>query len=1033
MSEVGQRERMTQDRVVRLFTGRLGYAYLGNWQDRPGNSNIEEKRLRAYLKQQGYSDELITRAMEELIKTAGDQINKPYYVNKAVYSLLRYGVKVRENMGENNQTVHLINWTEPVKNDFALAEEVSIKGEHTKRPDIVLYVNGIALGVLELKNSTTSVNNGIRQNLDNQSSVFIRPFFHTMQLVMAGNDTEGMRYGTIETKDKYYLAWKEDKKANDRLSQEVRGLMQEQDHLLDKHLASFCHPERLLEMIHDFVVFDRGAKKLCRPNQYFGVKAAAARVQSREGGIIWHTQGSGKSLTMVWLAKWIRENIPDSRILIITDRDELDKQIEKVFKGVDEDIYRTKSGKDLLEKLNATTPMLMNSLVHKFGRKEGELNSKDYDQFIQELKDTLEKEIKDFKAKGDLYVFVDECHRTQSGKLNEAMKLIMPNALFIGFTGTPLLKKDKKSSIEVFGSYIHTYKFDEAVEDQVVLDLQYEARDIEQEITSQEKIDEWFEAKTRGLTDVAKVKLKQRWGTLQKVLSSQSRLSKIVSDIVLDMEKKPRLQNGRGNAMLIAGSIYEACRYYELFQQAGLKKCAIVTSYEPHVSHIKGEATGEDDETENVEKYEIYQKMLKGRKPEVFEEEAKKQFVEEPAQMKLLIVVDKLLTGFDAPPATYLYIDKSMKDHGLFQAICRVNRLDGEDKEYGYIIDYKDLFRSLEQSVADYTSEAFGEYEKEDVEGLLKDRLQKAKEKLDTARESIKALCEPVEPPKNTREYLHYFCSSDTGNPESLKETEPRRQALYKMTTAFIRSYANLADEMEKAGYSAAEAKEILQETKYYDTIRNEVMNASGDYIDLKSYEASMRYLIDTYISAQESRVISTFDDLPLVDLLVQRGQDAVDSLPEGIKKDEEAAAETIENNVRRRIIDETPTNPKYYEKMSRLLDTLIQQRRQQAISYQEYLKQIVEMAKNVAGTGAANQYPAAISASQARKALYDNLMQDETLAVTIDEDIRKTKPDGWRGNKIKERKVKYAISRHLEDEEMTEEIFQIVKKQVEY
>ncbi|HFU4234331.1 TPA: type I restriction endonuclease subunit R [Streptococcus suis] len=1029
MSGVGQVERKTQDRIVKLFSNTLDFTYLGNWHERENNAAIEEEYLRKYLVRKGYTPDLINRAMDKLVKAAGNQVDKLYYANKAVYSLIRYGAQVKEHMGENNQTVSFINFDDVYDNDFYIAEEVSIKGEHKKRPDIVIYVNGIALGVIELKRSTVSISEGIRQNLDNQSSNFIRPFFHTMQLIMAGNDTAGMRYGTIETKEKYYLTWKEDDKADDRLSLEVESITGSLDYVLDKQIVGMCHKERFLEIIHDFVVFDRGVKKLCRPNQYFGVRAASQKVKQREGGIIWHTQGSGKSLTMVWLAKWIRENISDSRILIITDRDELDKQIEKVFRGVDEDLYRTKSGADLIEKLNATTPLLLGSLIHKFGRKEGELKESDYDQYIADLKKSLPK---DFKAKGDIYVFVDECHRTQSGKLHDAMKVILPNAVFIGFTGTPLLKKDKQKSIEVFGGYIHTYKFDEAVKDNVVLDLQYEARDVDQDITSQEKIDKWFEAKTRGLTDYAIVKLKQRWGTLQKVLSSKSRLVRIVNDIIYDMETKDRLQNGRGNAMLVAGSIYEACKYYELFQSEGFKKCAIVTSYSPNISDIKGESTGEDQETENIEKYEIYQKMLDGKNPEDFEEEVKKQFIDDPAQMKLLIVVDKLLTGFDAPPATYLYIDKSMQDHGLFQAICRVNRLHGDDKEYGYIVDYKDLFKSLEKSVGDYTSEAFDGYEKEDIEGLLTNRLDKAREKLDTALESLEALCEPVAPPKDTLAYIRYFVAKDTLDKEAVKENEQKRLALYKHLVAFIRAYAGLANEMEDAGYSKQEADEIIRLTKYYDNVRHEVMHAAGDYIDLKAYEGGMRHLIDSYISAKDSEKISAFDDMSLIDLIVEKGEDAVDSLPEGIKKDKEAVAETIENNVRKLIIDETPTNPKYYEKMSVLLDEIIKLRKEQVVNYQEYLAKIVELAKRAKDPGKSESYPKTIN-SGAKRALYDNLEQNESLVLAIDEDLTYNRPDGWRGSKIKERKVKYIVGRYVEDDEKLDEIFEIVKNQGEY
>jgi type I restriction enzyme, R subunit len=377
-------------------------------------------------------------------------------------------------------------------------------------------------------------------------------------------------------------------------------------------------------------------------------------------------------------------------------------------------------------------------LIHKFGKKKQNAEDSDYEKYLAELQNNLPA---NFQAKGNIYVFVDECHRTQSGKLHQAMKRILPNAVFIGFTGTPLLKQDKATTIEVFGDYIHTYKFNQAVKDKVVLDLRYEARNIDQNLTSPERIDRWFEAKTSGLTELAKNQLKQRWGTMRQVLSSQDRLNKIVADIIFDMGVKDRLESGRGNAILVSGSIYQACKYYELFQNQGFTQCAIVTSYKPSKNDLKGETTGEGL-TEKLRQYNIYQQMLGGKDPEVFESEVKEKFIKQPGQMKLLIVVDKLLTGFDAPSATYLYIDKTMRDHGLFQAICRVNRLDGEDKEYGYIVDYKDLFKSLEKSVSDYTIEALDGYDPEDVEGLLSDRLAKGKERLEETLETVKALCQ---------------------------------------------------------------------------------------------------------------------------------------------------------------------------------------------------------------------------------------------------------------------------------------------------
>jgi type I restriction enzyme R subunit len=634
--------------------------------------------------------------------------------------------------------------------------------------------------------------------------------------------------------------------------------------------------------------------------------------------------------------------------------------------------------------------------------------------------------------------------------------------MLIGYTGTPLLKSDKRRSIETFGPYIHTYKYDDAVRDGVVLDLRYEARDIDQSITSQAKVDQWFELKTRGLSDLARAQLKQRWGTMQKVLSARDRLEKIVADILLDMETRDRLKSGYGNAMLVSGSIYAACRFFEMFQQTDLAgKCAIVTSYKPSPADIKGEASGEGL-TEKLRQYEIYRKMLASHfnepeetamyKVERFEQEVKGRFINEPGQMKLLIVVDKLLTGFDAPPATYLYIDKQMQNHGLFQAICRVNRLDGEDKEYGYIIDYKDLFRSLEGAIKDYTGEAFAGYDKEDVAGLLKDRREQGRARLEETREAIKALCEPVEPPRDTAAYLRYFCAAESGNAGQLKDNEPKRVALYKLTAAFLRAYANLANEMMDAGYSDVEAQAIKAEVDHYEKVREEVKLASGDYVDMKMFEPSMRHLLDSYIRAEESEKLSAFDDLTLVQLIVERGETAVSALPEGIRKDHEAMAETIENNVRRLVIDEMAVNPKYYERMSELLDALIEQRRQEALDYKAYLARIVELTRQVKQPET-QAYPRPIN-SPVRRALYDNLKAvegleslivheiktadsaadlAETVALDLDDAIRRVKKADWRGNRFKEREVRNAIKVVLDDDAVVEAIFEIVKAQRDY
>ncbi|MBM6790845.1 HsdR family type I site-specific deoxyribonuclease [Flavonifractor plautii] len=1028
---IGQREKATQKRVINLFVQELGYTYLGDFTERK-NSNIETELLTKFLTGKGYSPVLISRALKELQNAAGDQSVNLYDLNEQTYKKLRYGVKVSESVGQHKTTVQFVDWEHPLENDFYIAEEVTIKH---KRPDLVLYINGIAFAVIELKRSTVSMSEGIRQNLTNQRPDMIMQFFATIGLVLAGNDSEGARYGTAGTQEKYYLSWKEDPNAKDEVSVAVRAQIEKYPLRLDKNLISLCRKERLAELLYNFIVFDSGRKKTCRPNQFFGNMAARDFVRRHEGGIIWHTQGSGKSLTMVWLSKWIKENISDSRILIITDRDELDVQIEQVFAGVNESIVRIRRGSELIQKINDTSPVMMCSLIHKFGKKNRSKSGEtDYTGFIEELKRSLPE---NFSPKGDFYVFVDECHRTQSGKLHKAMETILPKATFIGFTGTPLMKKDKETSLEVFGPYIHRYKFDEAVRDKVVLDLRYEAREVEQNVVQQDRIDAWFEAKTRGLTNVAKAKLKQRWGNLQKMFSSKARLGQIVADIVFDMETKPRLHDGRGNAMLVAGSIYQACKFYELFQETELKgKCAIVTSYEPTVGDIRTETVGDDGETEAVEQYEIYMKMLGGKDPKAFEKEVKEKFIKQPEQMKLLIVVDKLLTGFDAPHATYLYIDKSMRDHGLFQAICRVNRLDGEDKEFGYIIDYKDLFRSLENAVADYTSEAFDCYDKEDVSGLLTDRLDKAKEQLEDSLEALRALCESVTPPKDMVDYYHYFCGADTEafDLDELEENMPKREQLYNLSATALRAFGEVSGELqEKYHYTVEQIKALEREVTYYIKVRDDVRLASGDYVDLKKYDPDMRHLIDTYLSADPSRVLTSFGGATLVELLVDNGISALKDMPASTPKEQEAVAETIENNIGKEIVERTQSNPKYYEKMSALLRELIEKRKNDVINYEEYLRQIVELARKVHKPESGTEYPPEIRESAAKRAFYDHLNGDTVVANQIYDAVMSSKQDNFRGSKIKERKIWRAIRAVVKDDQEADQLLALVKEQSEF
>jgi type I restriction enzyme, R subunit len=1032
MSSVSKPERATRSCVAALFRDELGYRHLGDWTDR-ANDNIDEGLLTAHLASRGYPAAHISAAMHTLRSEAHHPQRSLMANNQAVYSLLRYGVPVKIDAGEKNQTVHLIDWQHPQNNDFALAEEVTLKGGHERRPDIVLYLNGLAVAVLELKNSRVSVGDGIRQNLSNQQPEFNAWFFSTVQFVFAGNDSEGLRYGSVGTAAKYFLAWKEDEADNTRFK-------------LDKYLLKMCEKTRLLELVHDCVLFDNGVKKLPRVHQYVGLKAAQAHVQRRQGGIVWHTQGAGKSILMVLLARWILENLPRARVVIVTDRDELDKQIERVFLEAGETICRTGSGRELMQQLGQATPRLLCSLVHKFGRRE----VADFDAFLAELESQPSATV------GEVFVFVDECHRTQGGKLHRVMKAMMPNAVFIGFTGTPLLKKDKASSLEVFGGYIHTYKFSEAVDDGVVLDLVYEARDIDQQLGASGQIDDWFDAKTRGLNNWQKDELKKQWGTMQRVLSSKARMDRVVADVIFDFAVKPRLSSERGNAILVAGSIFEACKYFVLFGKTLFKgRCAVVTSYNPQAGDVSLEETGANTESDKQFIYNTYTELLQGvvakpgmTKTETYEEQVKAQFIKAPAQMKLLVVVDKLLTGFDAPPCTYLYIDKSMQDHGLFQAICRTNRLDGDDKDFGHIVDYKDLFKKVENAIAVYTSELDASAGGAEPEVMLKDRLALGRERLDDALETLALLCEPVQPPQGDLEHIHYFC----GNSEiaaELKEHEPQRAALYKAVVALLRAYGNIADELEAAGYGAADGERIKQRLKHYVDLRDVVRHAAGETLDLKAYEADMRHLIDTYIEASAPRKISPFDGIGLLDLIVKTGIGAAIAEQLGaLKGSHEAIAETIENNVRSKILKEHLADPAFYERMSALLDEIIRLRKERAVEYEEYLRRIADIAVRVQA-GRADDAPRQLD-TPGRLAIYNSLRAQPAgpliaaepkpgaepvvdLALQVDRAVKTRRQHGWRGQPQREQLVKQAIFDVLRDVDAVERIYPIVYAQKEY
>lgn len=1023
-----ERERDYQRRVVKLFVEQLRYTYLGDLHYEPrssvngaGQTNgpLREGDLRSFLAERGHGDCAIEAAVGTLREAT--RLSEPTYkclaaTNNAVYELLRNGVAARPAPEENETDVMFFDFAEPANNHFALAEEVSYIDPATgynSRPDLVVYVNGIALCVIELKRSLVSLAEGIKQQLSNERDL-IPSFFTTTQLTVVArhaghrepscpgrveDDMHGFRYATLGTPLEFWCPWKED-------SNRTGVVLGDEE-----SFAQFFAPSALLFLVRYGVVSDGGVKKVMRPHQYHALRAAAPRLRARQSGVIWHSQGSGKSLTMVWLAAYIKDSFPDPRVVVLTDRTELDLQLSSALSRAGNTLHRATSQEDLLRTLQGGEAWLITTLIHKYGNRSaasepegGKIPLKGY---LDGLKATVERQFPGgFRVKGkNIFVFVDECHRTQGGRLHEAMRAIMgPDVTLVGFTGTPLLRKDKNDGHEgyadfcnmsekKFGPFIHKYLHKQAVEDHVVLDLQYEAREVEQRIAEKEQLDSKLDEITSGLSDERRELIRQRWGTLKKVYSSKERIERIGYSILDDVAHSGVLRHDWSNAMLVAGSVYSACRYYDFFQNRssdeGLRgRVAVVTSYEPGPDDLRKDVTDTQKESQDKYKHDIVQQAyrdarLPGCGSERYEEWAKRLFVRQPGVLKLLIVVDKLLTGFDAPSATHLYIDKEMRDHTLFQAICRVNRLgtNVEDergnpvashKEYGLIVDFKHLFGPIEQAVTRFNDErgGLGGFSADDVEGLLADNIAKCRQRLEASREAyeaLKGLWASKGLLDNDR-LAAYYVTDDSDGP-----AEARRDIMYGITRRLATSYDQLADFMGRAGYTPAEAADRARLAREAAHIHAYVEQRSGDLFDPHHYDPDMRALLDRFLRAGDAEVIvpatADFSFLDQIEASTPP-EELMDRATLAAGGDEKAAAEVIEAKARMVINNSRDRNPEAYMQLSERLQLLLDGLREQAASFAERMRQLIELLKAAKSGG--SSYPPGID-TQRQKVYWDN------------------------------------------------------------
>ena len=972
-------EMSTSQRPAIEVLQKLGYKYI---------SEEENKKLRNYILTDVIFKDTLAKKLNEInsyeykgekykfsASTIGqaikdlneDLVTGLISTNEKIYDLLTLGKSYQENMVDGTKRsfdIKYIDFEHPENNDFYVTEEFSVlrmNGKDYARPDIVLFVNGIPLAVIECKDASVPIIQAISQNIRNQKPDYIPQLFKFIQIVMAANKNE-TKYATCGTPDKFWSTWNEQyvEKQNELLDKTVIGRQVTKQ---DRDIISLFEKERLLELIKDFIIFEAGKKKICRYQQYFAVKAMLERIkQDKKGGVVWHTQGSGKSITMVYITKKIMEDkeIQNPQVVIATDRVDLDKQIHKTFNRIGVEAARATTGNNLTELIKNEKIRVITTVVNKF--------------------ETVVKSGVTVDAP-NTFILVDEGHRTQYGEINRRMQEVFKGAIYISFTGTPIMKKDK-NIFDKFGGLIHKYSLDDALKDKAIVPLIYEGKMVDQEV-SKEAIDMRLDMLTRNLTEEQKMDVMKKWSRFEKVASSEQRLELIAWDIASNYNQT--LKGTGFNAMLACNKKVEAVKYYNIFRDEFPELEVAVVISSPDMR--EGEGSIDEDTNDIVKKFYI-NAISNYKNEEEYEETIKSKFIN--GDIDILIVVDKLLTGFDAPKASTLYLDKQIKEHNLLQAIARVNRLcDGKD--YGYIVDYRGLLGELDKALTMYQEAGLEEFNEEDI----KSSVYYIDTEINNMFEAYEKLKEIFKNIKNKNDLEEY---------EVLLEDEKIRKDFYDKLCKFG-SMLGIILPSDQAYYKVGKEKisELRKALAFYQKLRATVKLRYSETIDHKEYEAKMQKLLDNYVVAKEMMRITEPVDIT--------DAENFDKELEKMGTDR-GKADSIRTRLTRTISEKSKEDPAYYKKFSTRIEETIEAYRNRRITDSEYLQKMQDIKEDFRKGNSGISYPTNITTENSRAfygVIYDkliprmkenaNIEEIGEIALTIQREIESKIKRDWHYN----------------------------------